>query len=215
MMGCLMCGSSVAPFLSFGRMPLANGFLTRAKLASEYFCELKAGFCESCTLVQLVDRAPRERMFHDHYPFFTATSERMAEHFKALAESVRRSRLPSLVAPLIYVRLRHSPVGGYQYPVLFPTLVSNAGMFGLYWVLLAQGLIALERLEFGAFLLATILLLGSFTLYDECFPEGSPLLVKGMMIHRLLNVVSVALPLMIAGVAARSTTLYVIPTARR
>ncbi len=95
MSGCMICGRPVAPFISFGRMPLANGFLGPEEFSTEFFFELKAGFCEPCALVQLVDRVPSERMFHDRYPFFTATSARMVAHFRKLAESVRRDRMLS------------------------------------------------------------------------------------------------------------------------
>ena len=37
---CRICGAGVMPFMSFGRMPIANGFLNEAELASEYFYEL-------------------------------------------------------------------------------------------------------------------------------------------------------------------------------
>ncbi len=42
---CLICGASIEPFMSFGKMPIANGFLTPAEFANEYFFELKIAFC--------------------------------------------------------------------------------------------------------------------------------------------------------------------------
>ena len=81
---CLVCRSPVEPFISFGQMPIANGFLTPAQFADEHVFELKAGFCETCTMVQLVELVDREKMFHENYAFFSSTSLRMAEHFKRL-----------------------------------------------------------------------------------------------------------------------------------
>jgi methylation protein EvaC len=88
MPGCRICRSTIEPFIDFGRMPLANGFLTRDQFADEYFFNLSAAYCPRCALVQLVEQPPRERMFNDRYPFFSATSARMETHFAALARDV-------------------------------------------------------------------------------------------------------------------------------
>lgn len=69
-------------------MPLANGFLTPDQFADEYFFKLSAAYCPRCTLVQLVEQPPRERMFNDRYPFFSASSSRMDAHFEGLAREV-------------------------------------------------------------------------------------------------------------------------------
>ena len=42
---CLICGSGFGPFLSFGKMPIANGFLAPEQFGKEYFFELSVGFC--------------------------------------------------------------------------------------------------------------------------------------------------------------------------
>jgi methylation protein EvaC len=83
-----MCQSSVETFIDFGRMPLANGFLAPDQFAGEYFFNLAAAHCPRCTLVQLVEQPARERMFNDRYPFFSATSARMQDHFAQLAHDV-------------------------------------------------------------------------------------------------------------------------------
>jgi methylation protein EvaC len=90
---CRICESSIEPFLEFGRMPLANGFLSSAEFGDEYFFNLSAAYCSRCTLVQLVEQPQRDRMFNERYPFFTATSIRMQEHFAAMARDVM-ARLP-------------------------------------------------------------------------------------------------------------------------
>src|SRR5688572_4801740 len=88
MPACRVCRSDIEPFIDFGRMPLANGFLTADQFASEYYFNLSAACCPRCTLVQLVEQPQRERMFNDRYPFFSSTSVRMQEHFAALADDV-------------------------------------------------------------------------------------------------------------------------------
>jgi methylation protein EvaC len=55
MQKCLVCGSPVETFISFGRMPIANGFLSPEHFAQETFFKLKAGFCPTCFMVQLTD----------------------------------------------------------------------------------------------------------------------------------------------------------------
>src|ERR1700754_2426923 len=77
--------SNTEMFIDFGRMPLANAFLKPDEFAAEYFFNLRAAYCPRCTLVQLMDQPPRERMFNDRYPFFSASSARMQQHFAAMA----------------------------------------------------------------------------------------------------------------------------------
>ena len=85
---CLICESGFTPFLSFGKMPIANGFLTKDQFQDEYFFELKVGFCPNCELVQLAELVEREKMFHENYAFFSSTSTRMAMHFREFAGQV-------------------------------------------------------------------------------------------------------------------------------
>ncbi len=92
---CLVCSAPIEPFLSFGRMPIANGFLTPDEFAREYFFELRVGFCERCGMVQLLEQPAAERMFHEHYAFFSSTSVRMAAHFETMARDVRARHLSS------------------------------------------------------------------------------------------------------------------------
>lgn len=93
MSSCAVCRGSFEPFLSFGRMPIANGFLDRAQFAAEHYFELAIGFCARCGMVQLAGQVERERMFHDKYAFFSSTSAAMAGHFRRFAEEVRAARL--------------------------------------------------------------------------------------------------------------------------
>ena len=69
-------------------MPIANGFATKKELKNEYFFPMKVGFCETCSMVQLLEQPDREKMFHDSYAFFSSTSNYMINHFKKFANSV-------------------------------------------------------------------------------------------------------------------------------
>ena len=93
MTACLICDATAEQFISFGQMPIANGFLTTAQIPDEYFFELAVAFCPSCTMVQLVHLVEPQKMFHENYAFFSSTSTRMATHFAAFADSVRAKYL--------------------------------------------------------------------------------------------------------------------------
>ena len=45
-MKCKVSGKKIAPFMSFGRMPMANGFLDKEEFNKEFFYELEVGFSE-------------------------------------------------------------------------------------------------------------------------------------------------------------------------
>lgn len=45
MAGCRICDAPIEPFIDFGRMPLANAFLTPDQFAHEYFFQLIAAYC--------------------------------------------------------------------------------------------------------------------------------------------------------------------------
>jgi len=82
---CPGCGSNVEPVLSFGRMPIANGFLLEKEFSSEFFFDLSVGFCPRCSLVQLMEVVEPETLFHENYAYFASTSARMVEHFQGFA----------------------------------------------------------------------------------------------------------------------------------
>lgn len=88
MPSCLICNTCIEPFMSFGKMPIANGFLSPEQYTDEYFFELKTAFCPNCKMVQLAELVDERRMFHENYAFFSSTSVRMAEHFRRFAEGV-------------------------------------------------------------------------------------------------------------------------------
>lgn len=92
---CLICDAQVEPFISFGQMPIANGFLTPEQFKDEYFFELRVSFCPACSMVQLAEQPDREKMFNENYAFFSSTSTRMAAHFRDFAELVISDYLKS------------------------------------------------------------------------------------------------------------------------
>ncbi len=93
MHSCLVCKNNIKPFISFGKMPIANGFLTQDQFSREYFFELKVGFCAECGMVQLLEQPKREMMFNETYAFYSSTSKFMALHFKRFAQTVMKGYL--------------------------------------------------------------------------------------------------------------------------
>jgi methylation protein EvaC len=74
--------------MSFGKMPIANGFLTPEDINNEYFFELAPAYCERCHMFQLIDQPPPEKMFHRSYAFYSSTSNYMKAHFAEFAKLV-------------------------------------------------------------------------------------------------------------------------------
>ncbi|MBP7506369.1 MAG: class I SAM-dependent methyltransferase [Prolixibacteraceae bacterium] len=92
---CRICGNSYRPAISFGEMPIANGFLTKDQFDKEYFFELGAGFCTKCRMFQIIEQPDREMMFNDRYAFFSGTSKAMTQHFYEFFVEVKNSFLTS------------------------------------------------------------------------------------------------------------------------
>lgn len=91
---CRICQSELLPILDFGKMPLANAFLDQKDFEQEYFFNLATGFCSRCFMFQLLEQPAPEKMFHQAYPFYTRSSQRMVEHFKQLAETLKKFLYP-------------------------------------------------------------------------------------------------------------------------
>jgi len=94
-MDCKITKKKIEPFMSFGKMPLANGFLSKDDFKSEYFFNMEVGFSEDISLFQLNEHPSPEKMFNEQYPFFTGSSESMKQHFKIFADWVKKNYLNS------------------------------------------------------------------------------------------------------------------------
>ena len=71
---CWICKKGISSFMSFGKMPIANNFLSEEDFKNEYFFEMETAFCNACNTFQLVNQPEPEKMFHDNYAFFSGTS---------------------------------------------------------------------------------------------------------------------------------------------
>lgn len=95
MMNCRICGNDAHKVISFGKMPIANGFLNPEEFSKEYFFELAIAFCSSCKMLQLINQPDPSMMFHENYAFFSSTSKKMAEHFEKMANNYLTNFLPN------------------------------------------------------------------------------------------------------------------------
>ena len=85
-MKCKFAGHNIEPFMSFGKMPIANGFLKKKEFNKEFFYDLRVGFSEKFSLFQLDEYPSVKKMFHKNYPFYTSSSKFMIRHFKEYAQ---------------------------------------------------------------------------------------------------------------------------------
>ncbi len=85
---------TVNKIISFGEMPIANGFLKQQDFEKEYFFELAVAFCQTSKMFQLVEQPDPKMMFHENYAFFSSTSKKMAEHFEKMANNYLTHFLP-------------------------------------------------------------------------------------------------------------------------
>lgn len=80
-MRCKFSGEKIQPFMSFGRMPMANAFLTKKQFKYEYFYNLEVGFNKKNFLFQINQHPKSNIIFNNKYPFFTSKSLIMKKHF--------------------------------------------------------------------------------------------------------------------------------------
>ncbi|MDC1137956.1 class I SAM-dependent methyltransferase [Candidatus Pelagibacter sp.] len=89
-MYCKITKKKIKPFMSFGKMPIANGFLKKSHFKKEYFFNMEVGFSKEMSLFQLNNHPAPKQMFNKNYPFFTSSSKGMVNHFKSYANWVKK-----------------------------------------------------------------------------------------------------------------------------
>lgn len=90
---CRICDGGLQQFLDLGEQPLSDAFRDPADESPEFTYPLTVGACTDCGMVQLMQEVPRERMFHHDYPFRTATSAFMRQHFEDFARRMLATEL--------------------------------------------------------------------------------------------------------------------------
>ena len=81
-MKCKILDEPITNFMSFGKMPIANGFLKKEQFDNEFFFDMQIGFSNKISLFQLINHPKPEQMFNNQYPFFSGSSIFMRNHFR-------------------------------------------------------------------------------------------------------------------------------------
>jgi len=90
---CKITKKKIKPFMSFGKMPIANGFLQKKDFKKEFFFKMEVGFSKEVSLFQLNDHPKPKLMFNKNYPFFTGSSKGMINHFKEYSSWIKKNYL--------------------------------------------------------------------------------------------------------------------------
>ncbi|MCB2107419.1 MAG: methyltransferase domain-containing protein [Rhodobacteraceae bacterium] len=109
--------------MSFGPMPIANGFLAPQDIPLDtYRFELATASCKRCRTFQLIDQPPPDKMFHANYAFFSQTSRVMQDHFENFALDIAQRLLARRDDPFVVelgsndgIMLRHIAKRGVRH----------------------------------------------------------------------------------------------------
>ena len=90
---CRACGKQdLITILSLGKTPLANALLTREQLSeTERTYDLDLVFCPSCSLVQITETVPPEKLFREYF-YLSSFSETLLRHSEENAHELIKSR---------------------------------------------------------------------------------------------------------------------------
>lgn len=98
---CRISGQPLTKVLDFGQQPLGNGFLLPEHFTSEYFYPMEMGFSEKSMMLQLIEQPSPEKMFHEHYAFYSSTSRFMERHFGEFSHQVMQSKYLAKADPFV------------------------------------------------------------------------------------------------------------------
>ena len=90
---CRACAApDIAPILALGRTPLANALVDAHDVNDpEETFPLNLVRCRRCTLVQIDETVPPEKLFR-HYAYFSSFSDTMVAHARTIADRLVRER---------------------------------------------------------------------------------------------------------------------------
>ncbi|HVM06688.1 MAG TPA: class I SAM-dependent methyltransferase [Acidimicrobiales bacterium] len=91
---CRSCGgTALEVFLSLGKMPLPDAFLTEeARSEPEPRYPLDVAVCPECALVQILEEVPPEKLFVENYLYFSSFSDALLRHARDHAMGLVESR---------------------------------------------------------------------------------------------------------------------------
>jgi SAM-dependent methyltransferase len=91
---CRSCGSpELRQFLDLGITPLADALVRPERVGEpEDRFPLEVAFCPECTLVQILEEVPPEKLFVENYLYFSSFSDHLLDHARRHAESLIEAR---------------------------------------------------------------------------------------------------------------------------
>jgi len=91
---CRSCGHiGLKPILDLGRMPLSDRLLTDSQIREpEGKYPLEVAYCPECSLVQILQTVPPEKLFCEDYPYYSSFSDTLLEHSRRNVLSLIKSR---------------------------------------------------------------------------------------------------------------------------
>ena len=90
-MKCRITNQNCKVVIDFGKMPLGNGFVNKQNFFKEEVFNLKAGFNKNLSLFQIAENPDPKRIFNKSYPFFTAKSKLMINHFRQFSNWIKKN----------------------------------------------------------------------------------------------------------------------------
>lgn len=88
---CRVCKKSdLTRILSLGEHPPVDNFIEVGKEHEEKRYPLDVYFCNTCSLVQLLDVVEEEELFHGEYAYFSSASKPLVEHFRGYADDIKQ-----------------------------------------------------------------------------------------------------------------------------
>ena len=85
---CKITGEKIPVVFNFGKMPIANNF--SRVVSKKNFYEMKIAFNKNNGVFQLVNAPKPKKLFNKNYAFLSSTSNSMKEHFKNIANRIRK-----------------------------------------------------------------------------------------------------------------------------
>ncbi len=129
MIKCRIDNKEAKKIISYGKMPIANGFLRAEEFKDEYFFELAASFSSTSMMFQLIDQPDPKKMFHENYAFFSSTSKKMSEHFQEMAKEYLDKFIPDRDSAFVIelgsndgIMLKHFADAGIKHLGIEPSL---------------------------------------------------------------------------------------------
>jgi SAM-dependent methyltransferase len=94
MASCRSCKhQGLMPVLDLGMMPLSDGMLTDVQLTqAEAKYPLELACCPNCSLVQILETVPPEKLFCEDYPYYSSFSDALLKHSRENALSLIEKR---------------------------------------------------------------------------------------------------------------------------